>query len=186
MDRNLGAKQAATSTTDADAFGDLYQWGRFADGHQCRDSKVRATQSTTDSPNHPDFITPPYDFDDDEFINGNSWIEGWSGDKFDRWQGVDGVNNPCPIGFRVPSDKELEDDLVFLNLPLAGYRGAIFGTIDISANFYFTSSRRVQNNRFTDPIAIRLFSSGQTPSKGHQNASNGFSIRCIKDSIPSE
>ena len=26
MDRNLGASQAATSSTDADAYGDLYQW----------------------------------------------------------------------------------------------------------------------------------------------------------------
>ena len=28
MDRNLGATQAATSSTDVDAYGDLYQWGR--------------------------------------------------------------------------------------------------------------------------------------------------------------
>ncbi len=35
MDRNLGATQAATSSTDVDAYGDLYQWGR-SDGHQCR------------------------------------------------------------------------------------------------------------------------------------------------------
>jgi len=28
MDRNLGAIQVATSSTDADSYGDLYQWGR--------------------------------------------------------------------------------------------------------------------------------------------------------------
>jgi hypothetical protein len=38
MDRNLGATQVATSSTDAAAYGDLYQWGRRADGHQCRTS----------------------------------------------------------------------------------------------------------------------------------------------------
>jgi hypothetical protein len=38
MDRNLGASRVATDSTDALAYGDLYQWGRFADGHQCRDS----------------------------------------------------------------------------------------------------------------------------------------------------
>jgi hypothetical protein len=38
MDRNLGANQAATSKTDAAARGDYYQWGRLADGHQCRTS----------------------------------------------------------------------------------------------------------------------------------------------------
>lgn len=30
MDRNLGASQAATSSTDDLAYGDLYQWGRRA------------------------------------------------------------------------------------------------------------------------------------------------------------
>ena len=34
MDRNLGATQAATSSTDAASYGDLYQWGRAADGHE--------------------------------------------------------------------------------------------------------------------------------------------------------
>jgi len=34
MDRNLGASQVATSSTDAAAYGDLYQWGRAADGHE--------------------------------------------------------------------------------------------------------------------------------------------------------
>ena len=31
MDRNLGASQVATSSTDANSYGDLYQWGRAAD-----------------------------------------------------------------------------------------------------------------------------------------------------------
>jgi hypothetical protein len=36
MDRNLGASQVATSSTDPASYGDLYQWGRPADGHQIR------------------------------------------------------------------------------------------------------------------------------------------------------
>lgn len=50
MDRNLGATQVATSSSDTDAYGDLYQWGRFTDGHQCIDSDVTSTNSTTDTP----------------------------------------------------------------------------------------------------------------------------------------
>jgi len=38
LDRNLGATQVATSSTDSNAYGDLYQWGRFGDGHQSRTS----------------------------------------------------------------------------------------------------------------------------------------------------
>lgn len=35
MDRNLGANRAATSFNDSESYGHLFQWGRFADGHQC-------------------------------------------------------------------------------------------------------------------------------------------------------
>ena len=49
LDRNLGATQVATSCTDADSYGDLYQWGRAADGHQVRTllSATQNTQATT-------------------------------------------------------------------------------------------------------------------------------------------
>jgi hypothetical protein len=47
MDRNLGAGRAATSSTDAQAYGHLYQWGRAADGHQI---KTSGTTSTLSSP----------------------------------------------------------------------------------------------------------------------------------------
>src|SRR6056297_394486 len=36
MDKNLGASQVATASDDEDAYGDLYQWGRAADGHEDR------------------------------------------------------------------------------------------------------------------------------------------------------
>jgi hypothetical protein len=56
MDRNLGASQVATSSTDVNAYGDLYQWGRGADGHQCRTSPTTTFLSSTDQPGHGDFI----------------------------------------------------------------------------------------------------------------------------------
>jgi hypothetical protein len=34
MDRNLGATRVALSSTDTEAYGDYYQWGRPEDGHQ--------------------------------------------------------------------------------------------------------------------------------------------------------
>jgi hypothetical protein len=57
MDRNLGASQQATSSTDASSYGDIYQWGRRADGHQCRNSSTTATVSSVDQPSHGNFIT---------------------------------------------------------------------------------------------------------------------------------
>ena len=40
LDRNLGATQVATSSTDTASYGDLYQWGRPFDGHQSRTSST--------------------------------------------------------------------------------------------------------------------------------------------------
>ena len=56
MDRNLGASQVATSSTDTNAYGDLYQWGRRADGHQCRNSGTINTRSSSDQPGHGNFF----------------------------------------------------------------------------------------------------------------------------------
>ncbi|MFW5760796.1 MAG: hypothetical protein ACOCXH_07455, partial [Cyclobacteriaceae bacterium] len=56
MDRNLGASRVATSSTDAEAYGDLYHWGRAADGHQIRTSGTTSNLSSSDNPGHGDFI----------------------------------------------------------------------------------------------------------------------------------
>src|SRR5574344_908060 len=95
MDRNLGASQVATSSTDEAAYGDLYQWGRAADGHESRTSSTSTTLATSDTPGHGDFIT------------SNSTPYDWrSPQNFDLWQGVSGTNNPCPSGYRIPTEAE--------------------------------------------------------------------------------
>jgi uncharacterized protein (TIGR02145 family) len=98
MDRNLGAKQVAASSTDTSAYGDLYQWGRGADGHQLRASSYSAlnAQSASDQPGH------------NKFILGNVTIsDDWRNPSNDNlWQGVNGINNACPVGFRLPTSDE--------------------------------------------------------------------------------
>jgi len=127
LDRNLGASQVATSSTDAAAYGDLFQWGRGADGHQVRNplSGTTSTLSNTDSPGHGNFIT----------VNTSPW--DWrSPQNTNLWQGVTGINNPCPSGYRVPTSAELDIEWLSwggnnnalgainspLKLPLAGFR----------------------------------------------------------------
>ena len=97
MDRNLGASQAAASSTDANAYGDLYQWGRFADGHQCRTSSTTSTQATTAVPNAGN------SWDGQFVINHADWL---TPQNDALWQGVSGTNNPCPAGYRLPTDTE--------------------------------------------------------------------------------
>ena len=55
-DRNLGASQVATSSTDTSAYGDLYQWGRLRDRHQHRTSGLATIASNYDDPKHSNFI----------------------------------------------------------------------------------------------------------------------------------
>lgn len=102
-DRNLGATRVAQSMGDTLAYGDLYQWGRLGDGHQNRTiigggpEGITDAISGTDVPGHSNFIwtsSAPYDWRSPENKN--------------LWQGIGGVNNPCPQGFRIPTEDEFE------------------------------------------------------------------------------
>jgi uncharacterized protein (TIGR02145 family) len=179
MDRNLGAAQAATSSTDAASYGDLYQWGRFADGHQCRTSDTTSTLSTTDQPGHGNFIlvpSSPYDWR----IPQNSNL----------WQGVNGVNNPCPTGYRLPTETEwIAERLSWnsnynaagafaspLKLPVAGFReyfgGSLFGVGSYSD--YWSST-------VSGTYSIYLYLSSTIAYLDDNSRANGSSVRCIKD-----
>ena len=100
MDRNLGATRVPVHIwTDDQGWGDLYQWGRDSDGHQCRTSPTTTVISSSIIPGHGDFI---YTKD-----NGGDWL---TTPNSNLWQGVDGKNNPCPKGFRIPTSVELDNE----------------------------------------------------------------------------
>ena len=179
MNKNLGATRVGTSPTDAAAFGDLYQWGRAADGHEKRTSNTTSTISTTNTPGHGDFITNSY-----------SQIDWRSPKNNMLWQGVNGTNNPCPSGYRLPTEAELNAERLTwatndvagafaspLKWVMAGARNKN-GAIDTSIKGYYWSS----NTSGNDARSLRIFSAnaniygGQVPNRGA-----GFSIRCIKN-----
>jgi hypothetical protein len=178
MDRNLGATQVATSSTDPASFGDLYQWGRGTDGHQIRTSATTATLSSTDQPAEGKFIT----------INSGNY--DWRSPQNDNlWQGVSGVNNPCPSGYRIPTETEWEAERLSwtssntagafaspLKLPMAGYRNFSSGSLFSvgTGGFYWSSLVIVESSR-------RLyFDSGMASMFGNWRT-HGLSVRCIKD-----
>ena len=178
MDRNLGAAQAATSSSDAASYGDLYQWGRRADGHQCRTSTTTTTLSSSDQPSHGFFIT----------VNSGNY--DWrSPENNNLWQGVSGVNNPCPSGYRLPTDFELNAEFLSwapqgsngafaspLKLPLVGYRdignGALFN-VDNEGTYWSSTISNVESHCL---IFQSFFAAMGTSYRAY-----GISVRCIKD-----
>ncbi len=180
LDRNLGASQVATSSTDAAAYGDLFQWGRGADGHQVRDplSGTTSTLSNTDSPGHGNFIT----------IN-TSPFDWRSPQNSNHWQGVNGINNPCPAGFRVPTQTELDAERSSwgsnqnsigafaspLKLPLAGGRDGSGLLTSVGAIGVYWSS----TVSGTFARLLHFYSSDAFWFTSHRVL--GLSVRCLKD-----
>jgi uncharacterized protein (TIGR02145 family) len=109
MDRNLGAFNAAISLTDYGAYGCLFQWGRGNDGHAnvtYTSATVAASGSATTT-TLATTVTPGANF---IITNGSSWANT-STSTSSLWQPVTvadgGLNNPCPISYRVPTETEL-------------------------------------------------------------------------------
>ena len=178
MDRNLGATQVAASSIDAAAYGDLYQWGRGADGHQLRNSPTTTTLSSSDQPGNGNFILVPND--------PNDWR---SPQNNNLWQGVNGVNNPCPSGYRLPTSTELDAErsswgnnyfnaagaFNSLKLPLAGYRKYSDGLLDNvgTVGYYWNSTINGTNSRSL------FFNSTLLSVSSFERRAEGNSVRCI-------
>jgi uncharacterized protein (TIGR02145 family) len=179
MDRNLGASRAATSSTDSEAYCDLYQWGREADGHQKRNSSTTTTLSSSDQPSHGDFILS---------TSEANW--DWRSPQNDNlWQGVNGINNPCPAGYRLPTDAEWNAERNSwsnnnasgainspLKLPMAGRRSSSSGLLLFvgSHGRYWSGTVSGSSARYLGIISSEaaLFSDGRA---------SGFSVRCLED-----
>lgn len=171
MDRNLGATGYITSSPTS--HGHLYQWGRGTDGHQLRNSATTNILSSSDSPGHGNFIT-----------------SGWQDpENLNLWQGVSGINNPCPTGYRVPTESEWNAERLSwssnntlgaigspLKLPAAGYRGHANGVLSFvgTVGFYWSSTADTNYSRYL------YFSSSDAYMASHYR-SNGFSVRCIQN-----
>ncbi len=107
------------------------------------------------------------------------------------WQGVNGINNPCPIGFRIPTFAELWDEWASwstnntagafgspLKLPSAGHRYGGDGLLHFvgSMGGYWTT--RVAGLH----IMILSFSNNNATSGFmFSDRADGHSVRCIKD-----
>ena len=193
LDRNLGASQACTASNDTLCYGDYYQWGRLADGHEKSNSTTTSTLATGITSVGSSFITSsssPYDWtiaDADGSLRSALWSK------------TDGTG-VCPVGFRVPTITELKTE----TLDYAGVDNTITGAVKVTnsatafSNFLkfpvagfrdgINASMRDQNVKgdvatsSMDGIfqSIMLFDSNNV-IVGGDPISSGFSVRCVEN-----
>jgi hypothetical protein len=193
MDRNLGATRVAQDSTDHFAYGHLYQWGRGPDGHQ-----VVSFSSKTTAATNINISTTKANSGSTKFIYGSTIYDWRVNLDISLWDGVNSINNPCPIGFRLPTKNEAMSELqliktytrraigafTILKLPLAGYR------LSSDANFYETGQKgRYWTSTYGGPylsstgaFQFYIFPDNNTTEVSDQsNRASGFSVRCIQD-----
>lgn len=190
LDRNLGAKQACTSSTDKACYGDYYQWGRLADSHEKEVSFMTTILAL------------------DIFDIGNKFVVGYvdwtsSDDNGNvrkvQWAKIDGTGI-CPVGFRVPTQTELANETTgyertnntnigavkvtnsttafqnFLKFPVAGNRNLFDGSLvnqDLRGSVW-SSSVDWHGSQGV------YFDSENADWSGFYRAF-GFSIRCVEN-----
>jgi hypothetical protein len=193
MDRNLGATQVATSSTDHFAYGSLYQWGRGSDGHEL----INWTNGTSGEAVNGQTLTQT-DTPGNLFISNSSNAGDWRSTQNDNlWQGVSGMNNyPCPTAYRLPTVAEWEAESISwvqapissenssvgalaspLKLPMAGNRSQNNGRVPGGVGTYGSYWSSTVNSTWSYAL---LFSSLTSFTNSYRRAS-GRSVRCIKD-----
>lgn len=201
LQQNLGATQVATSATDVASYGDLFQWGRWTDGHQLRTSTVQ--QVTTLTNNTPAGIAPG----NANFLRNNVQPLWWGGSSTttpagaplitDTWSaGAPSATNgtdPCSelgVGWRLPTKTEWEAVLLAenitnlatsfssnLKLPSSGHRNGANGSVQQPgfASLFWTST----NFSATAPYGVFNGAMVNYWTRGYAG-----SCRCVKDVVP--
>lgn len=177
LDRNLGASQACTSSTDTLCYGDYYQWGRLADGHEKANSATTSTLATGITSVGSSFITSsssPYDW---------TTVDSTGADRTALWSKTDGTG-VCPVGFRVPTQTELSaenitnsaDAFTKLKFPVAGGRSFFVGSMGVQGSLGGVWASSVSGSGSVD----MYFGSANAGWYSNYRAS-GFPVRCIEN-----
>jgi len=185
LDRNLGASQVCADANDTLCYGDYYQWGRKADGHQNTSLTEFAQASNPLDVGHGKFITSPV----------GAWLEDSKDDdgsiRRAIWSSIAG-SNICPRGFRVPTYAELRTELLntvinsasaftsILKLPSSGLRSFAGGFINVGIyGGLWTGSGNNGGGSYLEYRTGSVIWGDGVATSGHTGA--GIPVRCIKD-----
>ncbi|MDC8102748.1 T9SS type A sorting domain-containing protein [Chryseobacterium rhizosphaerae] len=189
LQQNLGSSKVASSLDDEASYGDLFQWGRWDDGHQLRNS---ATVSAP-TPNRPDGLAGVSSY----IIGTPAW---WSTlEANDEWtaKNIDGLGktvgvDPCKaIGadWRMPTQADWASIVSLesvtapasaysshLKLPAGGYRSSS------DAGFTFVGKRGYFWSSDVSGLGGKYLYVGTISANASAGAprGQGASVRCIK------
>lgn len=192
LQQNLGSTKVAASFDDADSFGDLFQWGRWDDGHQLRNSPTSAATA----PNSPAGLGGT-----NKYIIGSSADSWWASNATsDAWTAASSSAvsstvsaDPCKAvgqGWRLPTSAEwvtIANNYAMnnpasayashLKLPAGGYRSNTTGgfTFVGQRGYFWSSETSASGGRF-----MYVGGTVVTPSSGGPRG-QGESVRCTKD-----
>jgi hypothetical protein len=187
LDRNLGAPNTPSAYDDYANYGDVFQWGRGADGHQL--INMGATADETTSVNGISTTSSSNDnAGTNMFIASPNNPYDWRSPQNDNlWQTPNYINNPCPAGWHVPSKSEWENEnlttgdfvLAYNQLKLTKTRMRYYDSGDIVGNnsaFYWTSTITT-----APTFKTSYYFSVKTASITDDARSSAYTVKCIKN-----
>jgi len=193
LQQNLGSDQVQTGTSGVDplALGDLFQWGRWDDGHQLNTSSPVANPT----PNNPSGISSG-----SASFYTNWWSGGTTSDVWSTTAAPDATHgkDPCAAlgsGWHMPAETEwttvisaesinnnLSAQSSNLRLPVNGsyntaYRFYSNGSLTPATTgggwFWTSTPKNAPMSRY-----INIYSGGAGP--GDNQRGFGFAVRCVK------
>lgn len=197
LQQNLGSNQVAASSTDTEAYGDLFQWGRWDDGHQLRTSLTSATAPVPNNPLGLQGGSENFYTTDPEWWNTNaSTNDKWSASTPAEVTETNGCD-PCKAlgqNWRLPTAEEwqtvINNEQITniatayssnLKLTIAGTRTSSGSLSNVGVRGYYWSSTLSDNTDFAKYLYYSNFIVNTTAGGFREQ---GGSIRCLKSLAP--
>lgn len=188
LQQNLGSTKVAETIADTESYGDLFQWGRWDDGHQARNSALVAVPT----PNNPLGISEG----SSNYFTGTWWSPN---NQTDKWEAntpaeASDINgcDPCKAlgeGWKIPNETEWtaiknSENITNpasalasnLKLPGNGYRSNTNGTFTFvgARGYYWSATPSSTGGKYLYVGSVSANASAGAPR------GQGAALRCMK------
>lgn len=188
LQQNLGSSKVADQINDEPSYGDLFQWGRWADGHQKRNSALVAVPT----PNNPLGIAEG----SSNYFTGTWWTPNSQTDKWEAPTPAEASDSngcdPCKAlgqGWKTPNEAEWiaiknSENITNpasalasnLKLPGNGYRSNTNGSFTFvgARGYYWSATPSSTGGKYLYVGSVSANASAGAPR------GQGAAIRCMK------